>query len=374
MKSRLYIGICVIVVITSLALFSRPLRVFAATTDKDLTLDDGSGDSPQLILRDETGDNTLTLQKMDAGEADIINNEGDINLKPSGSVRTYKDLILDDGSGDSPQLILRDEDDNTLTLQKMDAGEAEIINNEGDIKLIPFGSVRIETPAGTNVLTLQSAENSITEAIYCRWGVMSSFRIFTDTSNTTHLTRGTTQVISITGGTDKKWVGILRTPQANAFEVNGDASKTAAGDWLANSDRRIKRDIHDLNDGLSVISMLRPVRFRYTEDYIRNNASIDPERYYHNFIAQEFQEVFPDSVQDNGEGLLQIDAYPVRPYLVKAVQELHSLVQAQQEQIDDLMYRERDLKKENAQLRKLHKDLAKRMTALEQGTQTASTR
>ncbi len=62
-----------------LSLFSA--RVFAAETDKDFTLDDGTGDSPQVILRDETGGGELTVQKKDAGEVDIINTEGPINLK-----------------------------------------------------------------------------------------------------------------------------------------------------------------------------------------------------------------------------------------------------------------------------------------------------
>ncbi|MCK5192907.1 MAG: hypothetical protein KAQ71_03795, partial [Desulfobulbaceae bacterium] len=70
-----------------LSLFSA--RVFAADTDKDFTLDDGTGDSPQVILRDETGDGELTVQKKDAGEADIINTEGPINLKPSNNVADY---------------------------------------------------------------------------------------------------------------------------------------------------------------------------------------------------------------------------------------------------------------------------------------------
>ena len=96
---RLYHGVCVIVLITAFAFLSHPLCVFAASMDKDFTLDDGSGDSPQLILQDETGDNTLTLQKMDAGEADIVNNEGDINLKPSGDTDDYlKVLITGDAS------------------------------------------------------------------------------------------------------------------------------------------------------------------------------------------------------------------------------------------------------------------------------------
>ena len=64
-------------------------HIFAAETDRDFTLDDGTGDSPQVILRDETGDGELTVQKQDAGEADIINTEGPINLKPSNNVADY---------------------------------------------------------------------------------------------------------------------------------------------------------------------------------------------------------------------------------------------------------------------------------------------
>ena len=45
---------------------------------------------------------------------------------------------------------------------------------------------------------------------------------------------------------DNERVGIGRTPATNALEVNGTASKTAAGDWLAHSDRRIKTDIRDI--------------------------------------------------------------------------------------------------------------------------------
>ncbi|MFQ5685152.1 MAG: tail fiber domain-containing protein [Candidatus Scalindua sp.] len=96
--SRMYSGVCVIVVIISCVFLSHPLRLFAAVADKDFTLDDGSGDSPQVILKDE-GDKTLTLQKMDAGEADITNNEGGINLKPSGDTDDFlKVLTISDAS------------------------------------------------------------------------------------------------------------------------------------------------------------------------------------------------------------------------------------------------------------------------------------
>ncbi len=122
-------------------------------------------------------------------------------------------------------------------------------------------------------------------------------------------------------------IGIGRTSATNDLEVEGTASKTSAGDWLANSDIRIKRDVLDLDNALDIIDLLRPVKFKYTDEYMAEHPSLE-DRYYYNFIAQEFQEVFPDSVQDSGEnGYLQLDAYNVRPYLVAAMQELSAKVE-----------------------------------------------
>ena len=123
-------------------------------------------------------------------------------------------------------------------------------------------------------------------------------------------------------------VGIGRTSATNVLEVEGTASKTDSGDWLVNSDIRIKRDVLDLENALDIIDLLRPVKFKYTDEYMEKHPSLE-NRYYYNFIAQEFQEVFPDSVKDSGEnGILQLDSYNVRPYLVAAMQELNTKVNA----------------------------------------------
>ncbi|OHB78044.1 MAG: hypothetical protein A2Z34_09335 [Planctomycetes bacterium RBG_16_59_8] len=116
-------------------------------------------------------------------------------------------------------------------------------------------------------------------------------------------------------------IGVGRTPTANILEIEGNASKTTAGSWLANSDARIKTDVRDIADALETIGRLRPVKFRYTDDYRAKHPSIE-ERDYENFIAQEFQQVFPECVRDDGTGLLQIDTYNVIPTLVAAVRDL----------------------------------------------------
>ncbi len=131
-------------------------------------------------------------------------------------------------------------------------------------------------------------------------------------------------------------VGIGRQPTANIFEVEGNASKTTAGSWLANSDRRIKENVHEIEGALDTLDRVRPVAFHYTPEYLAAHPSAKDIEYF-NVIAQEFAEVFPDYVHDSGEnGILQVDTYPALIHAVAAVRELHQVVRDQQTQISDL--------------------------------------
>ncbi len=124
-------------------------------------------------------------------------------------------------------------------------------------------------------------------------------------------------------------VGINRTAVANALEVGGDASKSTAGDWLANSDRRIKTDIQTIDNALDTLDRVRLVSFAYTDDYKAKHAGVSDGRYL-NVIAQEFAQVFPDHVKGSGERLpdgseiLQVDTYPLTIYSAAAIQELRA--------------------------------------------------
>lgn len=125
-------------------------------------------------------------------------------------------------------------------------------------------------------------------------------------------------------------LGIGRVSAANILEINGDASKNVAGDWLLNSDERIKTNILDITNAKATISALRPVTFKYTEDYRTSNNRNIADKTYYNYIAQEYQSVFPDSVKGSGEFLdeertdeiLQMESYSAQVVIVKAVQEL----------------------------------------------------
>lgn len=131
-------------------------------------------------------------------------------------------------------------------------------------------------------------------------------------------------------------VGIGRVPTANVLEVEGTASKTTAGSWLANSDRKIKTDVRELDRALETILKIRLVDFEYTSKYREEHPSIG-ERRFPNVIAQEFAEVFPEWVQESGEDqLLQVDTYPILIYSAAAIQELAEKLQLEGKHVESL--------------------------------------
>src|SRR5882672_6137333 len=80
-------------------------------------------------------------------------------------------------------------------------------------------------------------------------------------------------------------VGIGRNPATNRLEVAGEASKATAGNWLANSDARIKTDVQTVTGALDKISRVRLVQFRYIDDYRAAHPGI-ADREYLNVVAQ----------------------------------------------------------------------------------------
>jgi hypothetical protein len=127
-------------------------------------------------------------------------------------------------------------------------------------------------------------------------------------------------------------LGIGRTAGTNKLEVEGEASKATAGDWLANSSASIKKDIAPLDGALDIISRLRPVRFQYSDDYKAAHSSVGDFEYF-NFVAEEYRQVFPNFVREDASGLLQIDTHPASVFAVAAIQELNQVVQEKDERI-----------------------------------------
>ncbi|MEZ4959362.1 MAG: tail fiber domain-containing protein [Saprospiraceae bacterium] len=153
---------------------------------------------------------------------------------------------------------------------------------------------------------------------------------------------------SLTIGRDMGWgaiskVGIRRTPLTNALEVEGEASKSSAGNWLANSDARLKKNITPLNswEMLEKLLALQGITYEWDDD---KTGSKRPEGIQYGFTAQNIQEVFPTLVEKDKLGFLQTAYGTYDAMTVEAIRALY-------QEMENGKLRIENLEKENAALR-----------------------
>jgi hypothetical protein len=100
-----------------------------------------------------------------------------------------------------------------------------------------------------------------------------------------------------------------------------------------------------VTNALEKLAQVRLGTFRYTVEY-RAAHPVIADREYLNVIAQEFREVFPDADQSSreqlpsgGEGILQVDSYPLTIYSAAAIQELNHELKQRETEITELKQR-----------------------------------
>jgi hypothetical protein len=99
------------------------------------------------------------------------------------------------------------------------------------------------------------------------------------------------------------------------------------------SDQRLKENIRDLDDGLDVVMALKPRKFDWKEG---KGKDIKGDR---GWIAQEFEQVFPDMIDTwkdkapEGEEPYKSVRADLIPVLVKAIQEMKTIIDQQAERI-----------------------------------------
>ena len=110
----------------------------------------------------------------------------------------------------------------------------------------------------------------------------------------------------------------------NGSYIGGVNTSTSATSFLTSSDYRLKENIKPLENGLSRVINLNPVKF----DWKLNSESSE------GFIAHEVQAIFPEAIsgEKDDERMQGMDYGRITPLLVKAIQE-------QQVIIDDLKSR-----------------------------------
>jgi hypothetical protein len=111
------------------------------------------------------------------------------------------------------------------------------------------------------------------------------------------------------------------------------ANGVSAATFTGYSDRRLKENIVDLPSQLSNIMALRPVEFDF-------KGYENGEGHQIGFIAQEVQEIYPDSVGEGADGMLTLsDMNKNDARLIKAIQEMKTIMDAQASTITALTAR-----------------------------------
>jgi hypothetical protein len=112
-----------------------------------------------------------------------------------------------------------------------------------------------------------------------------------------------------------------------------------AATWSVTSDQRLKKNIVDNTDGLSVINGIRIRNFEYrlrdeVDAELSPNDVIVKTGVQLGVIAQELQQVLPDCVKQESTGVLSVDSDNLTWYLINAVKELSAKVASLESQLN----------------------------------------
>jgi hypothetical protein len=135
-------------------------------------------------------------------------------------------------------------------------------------------------------------------------------------------------------GTASQYGGF--TPTAR---LSNAGTWTVAGDVVAYgspSDITLKTNIKPLEDALEKVTKLQGVSFTWKEDTEMSKMTNLKDDV--GFIAQEVQEVLPDLVRENDNGLLSLRDKGITALLVEAIKELkvqNDILQSRIEQLEN---------------------------------------
>jgi collagen type VII alpha len=106
----------------------------------------------------------------------------------------------------------------------------------------------------------------------------------------------------------------------NVAKFNGSGSTqctivTGTG-FSCSSDARLKQNITNLGNAISIINALKPVTYQW-------NGGSDAQ---YGFIAQDVQAVLPDLVTTNSDGYLSLSKDEILPFVVKSIQETNARI------------------------------------------------
>lgn len=154
-------------------------------------------------------------------------------------------------------------------------------------------------------------------------------------------------------------VGVNTSNPTSPLSVFGAASKTGGGTWNVFSDRKLKQNISDYTEGMSLISKVQLHSFEYNRMYenIFGAGKSLNNKVYQGVIAQELQKIAPDMVSqktvtyidNNGnqttQEFLEVDPNKFTYALINATKEQQTIIENQTIKIKELEARLEEIEK-----------------------------
>ncbi|MEO0468785.1 MAG: tail fiber domain-containing protein [Bacteroidota bacterium] len=253
------------------------------------------------------------------------NNDGDHNIILGTSAGVFNNgsnnIFLGQGAGS-----------NESGSNRLHIGQQSLIYGEFDNDLLRInGDLDINGPIGGGNIALTFRESGNYRGA---WGYdpnQDRFFFYEGASST--------NVVFIKNGR----LGIRREATTNSLEVNGNASKSTAGDWVGNSDARLKTNIQypDSMIMLKKVLQMKGATYEWNDD---KTGIKRPNGVQYGFIAQDLEKVWPEKVRKDAQGYLETAYGDYDPMFVEAIKAL-------QGQINALGQRISELESENASLK-----------------------
>ena len=144
-------------------------------------------------------------------------------------------------------------------------------------------------------------------------------------------------------GDPKSWIEfdggsgdmIVHNSSGNMRLQFNTASKPIAGSWIANSDKRLKKNIVPLNqeEMLQKIIKMKGVSYEWNDTKTKFER---PTGKQIGFIAQDLQKIWPEKVSEDHLGYLQTAYGDYDPVIIEAIKALNDKIEKQEKEINNL--------------------------------------
>tara|TARA_B110000967_G_C18798961_1_gene517362 strand:- start:328 stop:1080 length:753 start_codon:yes stop_codon:yes gene_type:complete len=153
--------------------------------------------------------------------------------------------------------------------------------------------------------------NRESNGLYCRGNITTAGNFTADTIEATSQIKVGSFELNATGVGIGGTLTLSSSLRASTANISGALT---CGEFTLSSDRRLKENIVDLHD--ETVDHLRPVKFNW------KNKNDDRDVF--GVIAQEVDEVYPDTINKTGE-FMKVDYIQFIPILIKEVQDLKKM-------------------------------------------------